>query len=450
MYRKKIIGGFGLIVCLLLCVILPVQAQYKVSGGEGTPLLAVDDTRNRLQVYLVYGMNNIELSFTGTTTNHTWYRYKQKALEGEVIPCTQNGNTSTVSNPEAGYGYYVEESGILSRYIWLIDYKQYEFVIRDLSVSEAGDHCGTFRLTGDVDMPLMIYYTPIGGMQLLPRSFTVSYLSLEWSDEDKYFKSKEELLTIDNPFESSLPAPLCDTYIQLSGDSFAEHFDKGKTFVTEEYMAVAIEAHADTIVVIEDPLNMSAAMEGLSAPVTITFKGYANDPVASLYIWKIYKDEGAEEPDYLIRYTGEEVEYTFREAGRYIAELEVADRSSSCSDETQMFELQIAESFLRIPNAFSPGTSPGINDEFRVSYKSLVRFQAWVFNRWGTQLFHWSDPAMGWDGKFKGKYVPPGVYFYVIEAEGSDGMKYKRSGDINLLRSKTINDEIIENEEAPF
>ena len=39
------------------------------------------------------------------------------------------------------------------------------------------------------------------------------------------------------------------------------------------------------------------------------------------------------------------------------------------------------------------------------------------------------------------KYVQPGVYFYVIEAEGSDGIKYKEKGDINILRPKTIQDE---------
>ena len=82
-----------------------------------------------------------------------------------------------------------------------------------------------------------------------------------------------------------------------------------------------------------------------------------------------------------------------------------------------------------------------MNDEFRVAYKSLVSFKAWIFNRWGTQIYHWTDPAQGWDGKKGGKYVQPGVYFYVIEAEGSDGIKYKRQGDINILRPKTIQEE---------
>ena len=35
-----------------------------------------------------------------------------------------------------------------------------------------------------------------------------------------------------------------------------------------------------------------------------------------------------------------------------------------------------------------------------------------------------------------GKLVLPGVYFYVIEAEGSDGKRYNLKGDINILRGK--------------
>ena len=46
------------------------------------------------------------------------------------------------------------------------------------------------------------------------------------------------------------------------------------------------------------------------------------------------------------------------------------------------------------------------------------------------------------NGKKNGKYVSPGAYFYLIEAEGSDGIVYKKKGDINILRPKTIDDQI--------
>ena len=91
---------------------------------------------------------------------------------------------------------------------------------------------------------------------------------------------------------------------------------------------------------------------------------------------------------------------------------------------------------LEAPNVFSPYGSPGVNDEWKVAYKSIVEFKCWIFNRWGEQLCHYQDPSGGWDGRYRGKLVPPGVYYYVIEARGADGQKYNLKGHINILRSK--------------
>ena len=153
-------------------------------------------------------------------------------------------------------------------------------------------------------------------------------------------------------------------------------------------------------------------------------------------------ENGAENP--LILYRGEEVDYTFAEKGEYIAEVTVSDRTGECEAVSDPFVIKITESRLEIPNAFSPGTTPGINDEFRVAYQSLLNYKCWIFNRWGVEMYHSTNPAEGWDGKKGGKYVAPGVYFYVIEATGTAGEKFSRKGSINILRPKKINDEIIE------
>ena len=106
--------------------------------------------------------------------------------------------------------------------------------------------------------------------------------------------------------------------------------------------------------------------------------------------------------------------------------------SASCVD-SALFYPQVNEFFLDCPNFFTPRSTPGENDEFRVAYRSVVSFKGVIVNRWGNVLFEWNDPALGWDGKYKGKHVSPGVYFYVIEATGSDGKKHMFRGDINLL-----------------
>ncbi|MDE6248419.1 MAG: gliding motility-associated C-terminal domain-containing protein, partial [Paramuribaculum sp.] len=99
-----------------------------------------------------------------------------------------------------------------------------------------------------------------------------------------------------------------------------------------------------------------------------------------------------------------------------------------------VYTIQIGESRLECPNAFSPDASEGINDEWKVSYKSIVSFECHIFNRYGQLMKHFNDPSQGWDGKYNGKFVPAGVYYYVIKARGSDGKKYDLSGDINIVK----------------
>jgi gliding motility-associated-like protein len=441
MHTRPINKALWILLALMFSVM--VKAQYTVSGGNGTPLLANDDTRDRLQVYLVSGMSGVTIKYEGTTAKHQWYRYKTKALEPEAIPSVQNGTTSTVSNLTEGYGYFVQEEGVLSRYVWIIDYSLYPFALSNLRVSSSSDGCSTILLASDSELPHMYFYTPSGVQTELKRTMTVSYNTLEWNEDAKSFSDKKSEVTLSgNPFTQSVPAPLCDTEICLSPDTYAEHFGIGQSVCTDTYASMAVELHADTSMVSETAENMYTGDDGLSAPVTVHFRAVANDPVASLYIWKIFqadttqKDQDITATEPLVRYTGPEIDYTFANAGEFVAQVEVSDRSGTCTTSEQ-FSLSISESYLKVPNVFSPGTTPGINDEFRVAYKSLTSFHCWIFNRWGKQLYEWTNPAEGWDGKQGGGYIDPGVYFYVIEAKGSDGKKYKKSGDINVLRSKS-------------
>ena len=45
------------------------------------------DSAERLEVYLVYGMDNVTISYTSSSSSsHQWYRYKTKRLEAEKWP----------------------------------------------------------------------------------------------------------------------------------------------------------------------------------------------------------------------------------------------------------------------------------------------------------------------------------------------------------------------------
>lgn len=439
---------------LLFCfALLAVQAQqYTVTGGSGTPLMAKEETAEKLEVFLLNGMANITISYTSSTRNHHWFRYRTSALEAEPIAAEQHGNTSTIRNAEADYGYFVAESDVLSHYVWIIDYSRHAFTLQNLTVK---GECDNFRLSGAPIPEAMYYYLPASGRRVeLERQYEITYQTLTWNEELKLFEHTPVTVTMTgNPFNESLKGddgrvlapPLCDTEVTLSGDLFARHFDMEQTLTSDTYEAVTVELHADTTLLVESAPNMTPGEgDALCAPAEVTFHAYANEPAAAVYTWRIYQsdtEEGADNP--LVLFRDNEIDYTFSKMGKYMAEVTVSNRSGGCQASTS-FEIEITESFLEIPNAFSPGTTPGINDEFRVAYRSLLNYNCRIFNRWGIEMYHSTNPAEGWDGKKGGKYVAPGVYFYVIEAIGTAGEKFSRKGSVNVLRPKKIDDEIIE------
>lgn len=92
-----------------------------------------------------------------------------------------------------------------------------------------------------------------------------------------------------------------------------------------------------------------------------------------------------------------------------------------------------------IPNVFSPN-SDAINDLFTVFAKGEVRSvrSLQIFDRWGNGVWEdinfLPDGMTGWDGIFKGKPAPSGVYAWVCEIELIDGSREILSGDVTLVR----------------
>lgn len=85
-----------------------------------------------------------------------------------------------------------------------------------------------------------------------------------------------------------------------------------------------------------------------------------------------------------------------------------------------------------IPNAFTPN-GDGNNDGFYIQAQGGVKvllFQ--VFNRWGEKIHEGSYP---WDGTYKGKSSPPGVYVYLFKLGlFGDEQSLFRKGSVTLIR----------------
>ena len=86
-----------------------------------------------------------------------------------------------------------------------------------------------------------------------------------------------------------------------------------------------------------------------------------------------------------------------------------------------------------IPNTFTPN-GDGINDVLLVYGYTIRSMQFMVFNQWGNKVFESNNQTNGWDGRYKGKMQPSGVYMYVSKMTLIDGSVVSRKGSINLVR----------------
>lgn len=92
-----------------------------------------------------------------------------------------------------------------------------------------------------------------------------------------------------------------------------------------------------------------------------------------------------------------------------------------------------------IPNTFTPN-GDGFNDYFFPRGEGIDRMTSFrVFDRWGELVFEKinagiNDERSGWDGRYKGRELPPDTYFYMMQSRCVTGEPIIWKGDITLMR----------------
>lgn len=182
------------------------------------------------------------------------------------------------------------------------------------------------------------------------------------------------------------------------------------------------------------------ASDGQSAPLQAHFAANPTQlgDYSVRYEWKVWKENAQEE--LLLHRFDEEIDYTFTSSGSFRVQLYATFILGNdtilwpAEGEENPIMVSISESSLEFPNAISPN-GDGINDILKAKegYRSIVSFQAAVFNRWGQRLYSWNTLEGGWDGKSNGKIVRDGAYFLVVSAKGADGRKYNIRKTISVI-----------------
>ncbi len=138
--------------------------------------------------------------------------------------------------------------------------------------------------------------------------------------------------------------------------------------------------------------------------------------------------------------------YEYKEAGVYDVSLEVTN-DAGCKDSYVQLEACTAEQGGKIsfPNAFTPNPAGSNGGHYTYGEKENFVFYPYVqegideytlqiYTRWGELIFESHDIKIGWDGYYRGKLSPQGVYIYKATCKFGTGLLKVTTGDVTLIR----------------
>lgn len=122
--------------------------------------------------------------------------------------------------------------------------------------------------------------------------------------------------------------------------------------------------------------------------------------------------------------------------GNYTVTLTVTS-SNGCVDVATLIITIKDNKIIYVPNTFTPD-----GDEFNNVFAPVVtagydtqNYSFTIINRWGEVLFESHDVNRGWDGTYRGKLVPAGIYTWTIRIKNLDDDRYEVfTGHLNMMR----------------
>ena len=120
-----------------------------------------------------------------------------------------------------------------------------------------------------------------------------------------------------------------------------------------------------------------------------------------------------------------------------IYKLTVSDPSSPCPAASANVTVTVVQSCINVRNAFTPN-GDGKNETWFVYDQNFCLSTNGctvnVFNRYGSKVYESKGYTNNWDGTFKGKPLPDGTYYAVVELTLFDGTKQTIKQDVTILR----------------
>ena len=338
-------------------------------------------------------LNAVSPGGTGPFT-FSWYKWSDAANGFTVFLSTETGvMNSTISNLDEG-GYRVNISNGSG---YNTNLTAWIFTDRPAAFGKLQNRtCDYVALSGKAAVDTFFYSDPSGGQRIrLPNG--VRFL---WSSDPV---SAIPYPDIDiNP--QTFNPPLVDVTYKL------QVTDSMGCSAESSFFYESIHVKADFSV---EPSSGEAPLE-----VTFTDKSVR----AATYKWEFGDDS--------VSVLSNPKPHTYYIPDEYSVKLTI-ESALHCIDSVRFEKIVVDDSKLEIPNVFTPNED-GINDKFMVNKTSLKYISVSIFSRNGIKVYDFYGEGQilkewdGWDGHVRNSSAraSPGVYFYIIKAQGWDDIRY--------------------------
>jgi PKD repeat protein len=390
---------FLLIIILLLPVIC--EAQLSSPGMSAVRYISYPSAPSVKDPVFIYcnttgsQKGSLTANSPGGTApfNFAWYKWSDATKSFSIPVKTENAVNSSVSGvlDEGGYRVIISGGFDTTLTAWIFIDKPFS------SAALQNRTCDYVALRGQAAVDTF-YYRNISNGALVKLTNGVKFL---WSSDPASSIPYPDFLLNPQTFDP----PLVDvTYNLQVTDSFG-------CISESSFFYQSIHVKADYAI---DPNKGDA-------PLVVTFTD--KSVRASRYKWEFGDTTTStlSNPD----------PHTYYIPGEYSTKLTV-ESDLHCIDSLRLdTKVVVDQSELNVPNVFSPD-GDGINDNFIVESKSLMNISVEIFSRSGLKVYSFfgqGEPLKlwkGWNGNINSSSAKaaPGVYFYVIKANGWDNVKY--------------------------
>lgn len=369
----------------------------------------------------------------GNEATFVWQRYSSESYSFLPHATQSNLLTSRISNLEDGcYRVTVSDGSTTSGpfYAWVLN----NWIEASAEIPDSSSVCEYFKIDANYTYAPLEYYDLTSNDRISFRTGSPSF-NFEWTANGEFASTFLDAV-IEGPPAKDTPYKLTITD-KLTGCT-------GQT--TVQYISKVTEASFTF-----DPQSGEAVLPVQFTNTSLNFDStywyfYKEMDLIKREIEKLDEGESVDSVDFVL--TIPQPNYEYEWSGKYAVRLKTVKVNSTgnCYSTYYMPRgtyIEVDTSFVDVPNAFSPN-GDNVNEVFVIKTTSLKTINVQVLNRWGGVVHSYKSGNIRsnettyqhavWDGRVGNRIASPGVYYYVITAEGRDERKLKKHGFFHLLR----------------